>query len=145
MGKIELTQGKFALIDPDDLIKIGQYKWYLMNGYAATQINKKKVYMHRLINNTPEGFETDHINGDKLDNRKENLRSVNKQQNGFNRGKNKNNTSGYKGVSFDKSKKKYLAHIKMDGKLYFLGRYETAIKAYLARKEAEICMNIIYG
>jgi len=65
----------------------------------------KKVYMHRVVNNTPDNLQTDHINHNQLDNRRINLRSVTNQQNAFNASLNKANTSGTKGVSWSKERK----------------------------------------
>lgn len=70
---IPLTMNKFAKIDKEDLSKIIEHAWCYNMGYAFTRICGKVIGMHYLINETPEGFCTHHINGDKLDNRKNNL------------------------------------------------------------------------
>jgi len=139
MKKIKLTKNRYALVDAEDFDYLSQWKWqYGLVGYAYRSLDKKtKVYMHRCINKTPKGKFTDHINRDKLDNRKTNLRTVTGMENGRNRGKNKNNTSGYKGVSWDKSKKSWLAHIKVNYKLLFLGRFKDIKDAIKARKNGE--------
>lgn len=63
---------KYALVDQEDYDALSQYKWYLRNdGYVAA---KDTVYLHRMVMSTPQGMHTDHLNHDKLDNRKENLR-----------------------------------------------------------------------
>lgn len=72
---IPLSSGKFAIIDKDDLDKVINTNWCYSSGYAMSTSNGKRP-MHRVINNTPDGMCTDHINGDKLDNRKCNLRSI---------------------------------------------------------------------
>src|SRR2546430_16319669 len=97
--KIKLTRGKYALVDLVDYEWLSQWKWYCSaRGYAARRLypENKVVYMHRVI--IPEGEEVDHINHDKLDNRKSNLRPCTHKQNLRSRGLNKNNKSGYKGV-----------------------------------------------
>lgn len=91
--------------------------------------------MHRLLNKTPEGFSTDHINRDKLDNRKCNLRSVTQSQNGFNRGLNKNNTSGHRGVYWYQNS--WVAEIKVNFKKIHIGRFKDLVGAVSARKTAE--------
>jgi hypothetical protein len=137
MDKIKLSQGKHVLVDKEDFDWLNKYNWYLINGYAGTQINKKKVYMHSLLNKTNGKLQTDHINQNKLDNRRKNLRSVTLLQNSRNRDKNKNNTSGYKGVTWVKGRNRWLAHIKVNFKLVNLGRFININDAIKARKEAE--------
>lgn len=102
--KIPLTQGKFAIVDEDDFEEVSKYKWYYMKnaGYACANTfiggKRKTLLMHRLINKTPYRMQTDHISGDKLDNRKSNLRGCNATENSMNKEKYSNNTSGMKGV-----------------------------------------------
>jgi len=140
MKKIILSNNKVSIIDDEDFEKVSKYKWsYLPLGYATRQdwSTKKFLYLHRYIINAPEEFIVDHINGDKLDNRKENLRLCSQSQNMMNRGKNKNNTSGLKGVIFRKDTKKWQAQIKLNYKNINLGSYESAIDASKARRRAE--------
>jgi len=82
---IEVTGGK-VVIDNDDLEKVQQYKWHISNtGYAVWRGikdgKKQTIRMHRLIANTPHGMITDHINQNRLDNRKENLRACTHSEN----------------------------------------------------------------
>lgn len=139
--KIKLTQGKYAIVDNDDFDKLNQWKWWVdYRGYAVRDVggrkNKKRILMHRLINNTPKGLSTDHINRNKLDNRRKNLRTVNQSQNLFNTGLPKNNTSGYKGIQWYKNR--WVARIKVGYKSIYLGRYIKLQHAIKARKEAEL-------
>jgi len=143
MQKIELIHNKFAIVDDEDFEYLNQFKWYLSDsGYAMRSIyiklgigkyTSKQIRMHRFINNTPKGFETDHINRNKLDNRRNNLRSVTKSQNKMNVGLNKNNKSGVKGVYWDKFTNKWRAEIKVNYKKISLGRYKNLQRATLAR------------
>jgi hypothetical protein len=137
--QIKLSQGKFALIDDQDFDLVNQFKWHLSShGYAITELGRGIfIYMYKLINKTPNGFETDHINRNKLDNRKENLRSVNKVINARNRGENKNNTSGYKGVSWDRNIKKWAVYLWKNYKKINLGYFDDLQKACEARKIGE--------
>lgn len=139
MKTIPLTQGKVALIDDEWFEYLSQYKWgYYKGGYAARQTQRNRVkatiYMHRLIANTPKGYDTDHINGDKLDNRSSNLRVVTHHENLSAYMKlDKRNTSGYRGVA--KWKNKWRARI---GRSVYLGVYDTpelAHEAILRYKE----------
>lgn len=113
--------GNYAIIDSDDYDKVIAYgKWYEnSSGYAVkkTRIKGKNVSirMHMLVNNTPIGcgFHTDHINGNRLDNRKENLRAVTPALNTWNKHKERKHTK-YDlpaGISFDKSKNQYVASV----------------------------------
>jgi hypothetical protein len=140
---ITLTKGKVALIDTEDLLKIAGHSWYFQSGYAATSIggrkNKKMIYMHRLIMGiTDNKIRIDHINHDKLDNRKQNLRACSHSENGKNLPvrKSSNKTSKYKGVYFDKSRDKWTARIKVDYKGIFLGRFDDEKQAALAYNKA---------
>lgn len=92
------------------------------------------MFMHRLLANTPTGMETDHINGDKLDNRKSNLRVVTSGENRRNKGKLRTNTSGYLGVV--SSRGIWVARIKNDHKTVHLGSFKTPEEAYAARMAA---------
>lgn len=72
----------YALVDQEDYNELSQFKWYLHNmGYATATIDKNMVYMHRLIMKPPKIMHIDHINHDKLDNRKSNLRIVTREEN----------------------------------------------------------------
>lgn len=122
---IKLTQGKIVLIDSEDFEFLNQWKWYYRDGYAVRNSNRKTIWMHRLINKTPDNLFTDHINRNTLDNRKINLRSVTVQENNSNRSKMKNNTSGFRGVFYSKDHKKFRAVFQKK----HLGYFPTALEA----------------
>jgi hypothetical protein len=142
MKEIQLTQGRVALVDDADYEYLSQWKWKAYKDrytwYARRGIRVgfviKTIHMHRLITNAPDGLFVDHINGDGLDNRRGNLRVCTKSENGFNRGKNSNNTTGYKGVTTNKGK--YRAQIRIDGKMCGLGRYTDPVEAAKAYDRA---------
>lgn len=124
--------GKYALIDKEDLEKVSKFKWHINDmGYAVNRHKGKNLRMHRLVNQTPEGMVTDHKNGDRLDNRKSNLRTVTQKQNA-------NNRKGDKGYSWDKSKNKWIVRYKST----FYGRYVTEEEAKQAYKLA--CSGVPY-
>ncbi len=138
---IPLTKGKVAIVDDADAEMLSQYRWcYLSVGYAARheRINGKDrmILMHRfLLSASPEQL-VDHINGNGLDNRRENIRLCTKADNQRNQRRNSKNTTGYKGVSFDKGRGKYIASIQVLGTQIHLGRFSTAEEASKAYEEA---------
>jgi hypothetical protein len=134
--KIKLSQSKYALVDDEDFKELSKYKWYSRkhrNTYYATrniQGENKIRRMHRVIMDNPKGYQIDHINHDGLDNRKENLRLVTNRQNHQNRIN--QGVSKYPGVSWDKQSNKWEARKTIDGKLYWLGRFDTETEAHNA-------------
>jgi len=140
---IQLTRGKFAIVDSEDFEFLNQWKWYCNNsGYAVRDIvsgkKKKYVFIHRILNNTPEGFITDHINRNSLDNRKINLRTSDKSKNAINSKVRVDNTSGVKGISWSERRKKWRAYITLNHKTTFLGEFSKMEDAILNRKQAEL-------
>lgn len=144
MKKIELTQGKFTIVDEADYAELNKFNWHYAGGYARRNMRlpngkRKIVFLHRELMQTPEGYETDHINGDRLDNRRENLRIVTKNQNQRNT-KPRKGTSEYKGVSYYKSKRHktgyWVARIQVDGKVKRLGYFKTEKEAAIAYNKA---------
>ena len=116
------------IIDPEDFEKIKDKSFFLhTGGYVASS---KKQYLHRILMNPPDDKMVDHINGNKLDNRKSNLRVCSNQENQMNTRKQKNNKSGFKGVYFDKQRNKFKAQIMIDGKNKNLGLFENPEDAY---------------
>lgn len=129
-----------TLIDLEDIDKIEKYKWYLTDdGYVYS--NNGPTRLHRLVMNCPDNMIIDHISGNKLDNRKSNLRICTVQQNDWNRKICKRNTSGTTGVSWNKQLKKWESQICItennDTKRIHLGYYEDINDAIQARKNAE--------
>jgi len=137
MQKIELGQGKFALVDDKDFEYLNQFKWHLGTEKSNSQyairhirINGKRttIAMHKVILNNPAGTVSDHINGNGLDNRRENLRICTVRNNCMNR-KQQGGTSKYKGVSLHSPGGKWKSRIKTNGKTYNLGCYKTQEEA----------------
>lgn len=135
MHKIKLTKGKYALVDKADYDWLNQWKWQFGSRQYAVKSNGKGrlIYMHRLIMNTPEGMDTDHINRNSLDNRRSNLRICTRSENCRNRGLQPNNTSGVTGVSWNKRQNKWIAYINKQGKRIHLGYYATKKQAVAVR------------
>lgn len=133
--KVELTQGKFSTVDKEDFEKVNQYTWkYSNRGYAASNYFEAGKYktrlMHRVIIGDPKGYFVDHIDGNPLNNRKENLRLVSNVQNTWNQSKGARNTSGYKGVTVKHPKNanqttRYQATITRKGRKFYLGYFDN--------------------
>lgn len=137
MKKIPLTQGKSALVDDVDYDFLNQYKWYVLKEdytyYAGRKVTispckQELIIMHRIILNAPNGIEIDHINGDGLDNRRSNLRLCTRSQNVRCQQLNRQNTTGFKGVTLLKRnvQKPYYAQICVDRKRICLSCHGTA-------------------
>lgn len=121
--RILLSAGQSTLVDVSDYDMLNQWKWtYHGNGYAYRKDNKKSVMMHNLLMNSPKGMDVDHINMDKLDNRRSNLRIVTRSQNMANC-KAKGGSSLYKGVYLVKTTGKWAACIHWNRKSMTLGHF----------------------
>jgi hypothetical protein len=149
MKKIKLTSGKTTIVDDEDYKKYSKYNWWEnCNGYAWRQVQKnnkntrkrQSIFLHRQINNTPYKMDTDHINRDKLDNRKVNLRSVSRSQNMLNLSPTKANRSGAVGVCKHKKSGKWRSYITINNKQKSLGYFELLDDAIKARKEYKVCV-----
>ena len=145
--RIALTQGKYAIVDPDDYHKLNKHKWqaakvyskfYAVRGGPAPDGKKHKTYrMHREVAHTPDGLECDHINGNSLDNRKANLRSATRQQNCWNSRKRRpKSLSKYKGVSYSARGRPWKAMLTVSGKWTYLGSFNSEIEAAKAYDKA---------
>jgi hypothetical protein len=104
MKKIKLNKDYYALVDDEDYELICNIKWHLKStGYAVNRNRNRtpaNIYMHRLVNNTPEGLYTDHINRNRLDNRKSNLMTVTWSQNRNNISIHKDNKNSTRNIDY---------------------------------------------
>lgn len=139
---IPLTRDKFSIVDDEDYESLSKTKWQCTSdGRAAAHYNVKgktrRVYMARLITDCPADKVVDHINRDRLDNRRCNLRICSRQENNRNRILNVPKTSRFMGVHFRKSRKsgkRWCAYI-WHGKHEFIGYYLTEEEAARARDQ----------
>lgn len=147
--EIPLTQGQVAIVDAEDYEILSQYKWWaqydphVKGHYAVTQIKRgpkdwPRVPMHRMILGLTSGdpLQVDHIDRNTLNNRKSNLRRATASQNSCNRRQARPNKHGYKGVTWDSSRSKWKAQIRVKGKLITVGRFDEITKAAEAYREA---------
>lgn len=141
MNKIKLTHGKYAIVDTADFEWLNQWKWHLSSfGYALRRIavdgKRENIWMHRLINKTPEGFQTDHKNRNRLDNRRENLHTVTRQQNMINMSGHKNSKVGLRNIDYLNRRwlaKRWRVRIQRFKKVVHQSFHSTLQEAVLAR------------
>ena len=133
-----------VLIDDEDFEKVKDFKWSIFTARklyvfrnAKENGTTKVELLHRRLLNFPNG-EVDHINGDGLDNRKFNLRACTNSENHMNRGKQKNNTSGFKGVMQYGRFGKWKAQIVVKRKNIHVGCYDTPEQAAVAYNTAAL-------
>lgn len=131
-----------AILDDEDFESYGQHRWCLMkNGYAvrAIKISKNKTatyYLHReIVGPYPSGMCVDHVNRNRLDNRRENLRIIPLAANTQNVGPHPNSSSKYRGVTWNKKSKNWQAQVSIDGKNHYLGRFDSEDEAGSVSKE----------
>ena len=139
MKTIALTRGKVTIVDEEDFEELNKYKWHARiqtytGAFRAKRYgNPIEVDMARQIMNCPPGLEVDHINGNLLDNRRCNLRICTHGENMRNRKLQKNNTTGYRGVTMVHPSKRYTAQIYEKRRKIHIGTYDTpedAARAY---------------
>lgn len=135
---IHLDGGRSTLVDQEDYERLVEYSWRVHSkGYAVTS---RGILMHRMLMIPEDGKQIDHINGDKLDNRKANLRVCTNGQNHMNIKKYAGKTSKYKGVWWNKERGKWQTDIKLDKKKRYVGRFEDENEAGLAYNAAAIAL-----
>lgn len=135
------THGVYkAVIDLEDVERCNEIKWSVGkfgSPYDMYYLVARGLTFHRFIMDAPKGMDVDHIDGDTMNNRKENLRICTRQQNSMNRKMNIRNKSGYKGVIWDKRTSKWMAYIMVNYKFKNLGYHINIEDAVVARSIAE--------
>lgn len=141
--RIYFNSEEYFLIDAADLEYVSARTWfYGKRGYPVSHTSRKSLYghktepLHKYLLHPPQGVDIDHISGDKLDNRKSNLRFCSHQQNMFNQKRRSTNSTGYSGVSYSKNAGKYEAYINRDGRKIHLGLFMSAEEAAIVRNNA---------
>lgn len=130
-----LQTGQQVTVDEEDYMRCFSHNWRLdPKGYVCTSIDggQSYLFLHNFLLNLPNGSGVDHIDRNKLNNSRSNLRIATNSQQGANRGVFKNNTSGYKGVTIKKpssGRLRYIARIKVNYNNIELGAYDTAEEA----------------
>ncbi len=137
MREIPLSRGLVAYVDDADYEWLSLVNWHAhVDGYAVRNVTspdgkRTLQLMHRVILGIPNGDKTcvDHINLNRSDNQRSNLRSCNRSDNGANRRALRSNSSGYKGVSWHKHSGKYVAKIRKNGVVKTLGYFTDPAQA----------------
>lgn len=122
-------------IDPKDRHLLAEYAW-TRGHYFSARTPKGKVYLHRLIAKAPKGVEVDHINGDRYDNRRSNLRLCTRAQNSAHWLRKRPGSNPCTGVFFLKGDGKWVAYITSNYKRRHLGRFGSLASAIKARNKA---------
>ncbi len=129
--EITLTQGMVALVDAEDYEALNAFKWYAhkeSNLFYAVR-NSNSIRMHRVIMRASDQEEVDHRNRNGLDNRKVNLRIANRSQNAAN-SRVVHGKSGFRGVTWQKTSRKWQAQISVGKRTKYLGVFETREEAH---------------
>lgn len=126
-GRSRASVNHLILHDPHDEAIVNGCNWGLTNGYPARRRAGRVEYLHRLIAGDRSGLEIDHINGDKLDVRRNNLRHVSHRANTQNL--HRASGSSVRGVSFCRRDRRWKAYAVLAGRQKFLGRFDTATEA----------------
>lgn len=149
MAKIPIRNKRrkdlFTIVSDQDAERLMRHIWYDQNGYVARKSEGRNVRMHREIMSPPKDKVVDHINGDRRDNRRENLRvcSVAENQRNYKK-RSDGKTSKYKGVSLE-SPGVWRASIRLGRRLKNLGRFKSEDDAAEAYNQASEKFHGIYG
>jgi AP2 domain-containing protein/HNH endonuclease len=150
---IPLSQGLWTLVDAIDYDRLTRVKWYAWeaNGgafYAIRQVYTAGIQsterLHRAVMKAPAGVDVDHRSGDTLDNRRANLRLA-PFQNQWNQALHTNNSSGWKGVSWYKRSRRWMAFIRVNGKRHHLGYFADPLDAARAYDIAAVKLHGEYA
>ncbi len=146
---IPLTRGKAATIDSDDYLRVAGYQWrankargghiyYAMANLPRREGRRSCVLLHRIVANAPDEVEIDHIDGDGLNCRRNNLRRATRQQNACNRRRRRNFASRFKGVLRAETRNRWIAKIRANNRAYYLGTFDSQEEAARAYSDAAI-------
>lgn len=147
MKYIELTQNKKAMVDDADYEWLNSFKWYFhphrQTGYAehTMKVDGKKTNVkmhHMIIGKPPKGFVTDHQDNNGVNNQRHNLRFCTDAENKRNRGKTRKNSSGIKGVYWQKQISRWYSRIMVDNEDIYLGTFDTPEQASEAYNKAAL-------
>ena len=128
--ELQLTRGYVALVSDEDWDRCQGRSWCVLvceeRTYAVGTVNGKFTYLHRYLLNAPANRHVDHRDGDGLNCQRENIRLATPRENSHNSRRARNNTSGFKGVSFEPPRNRFAAYISLDGRKRHLGYFVSA-------------------
>lgn len=144
---IYTTKGHEVFVDEIDYERLSKFTWWITgNGYVYSARDYKHLSMHRVVTGiTDPKITVDHKDRNKLNNRRENLRVCTQAKNTYNKGLNKNSTTGFKGVYFLKARGKYVAKIGIGYKSIHLGCFRNIEDAVMARDAASLKIHGEFG
>ena len=127
-----------ALVDIDDIDRVKKHRWCLNGkGYSITSVKGKTLLLHHLILPFKRGYNTDHQNRNRLDNRRDNLRYATYSENCQNTSLRNDNSSGHSGVNWYKERRKWVARLSINGRRIYLGMFKNKQQAIRTRNVAE--------
>lgn len=141
MKELYLSEEEVVLLDDEDFLEVSQFNWHVLRKPHYTSYAVRNIFidgrwtsflMHRMILRVNPDQHIDHIDGNGLNNTRANLRIATRGQNMRNTRHHRNNTSGFRGVCFDRQHQKYRASIRTDGRLKYLGLFLTPEEAHMA-------------
>lgn len=153
MKEVLLTKGLKALVDDEDFQKVNAFKWcaskccnmwYAMRGETRNG-KRRTIYMHRFIMNALPNTEIDHRDNNTMNNQKSNLRFCTRSQNLMNARIRSDNVSGYKGVIWIKRSRKWMAYMRRNGHMKYIGLFNSAADAARAYDSQAIDFNEIFA